>query len=430
MLLDWGDGVSLGGVSEVIRKLLLEEIRKRLEPLETTPSDAEYALLTAVTLRGSAGLAGEPNLASALSRLEPRLRAGDAGAVQRTISLLRRALVRLAEGESATAGSWPVPPPDLEPTTIEAYVRAPYEAELKDRLAGIDRCLAAIDEPLEAARIAFRHVHTLKGASSAVGDQPMTWFCHGLEERLREVSDVPSARAALVELGQYRGVLGGLTEDPLATLRRLRGGTIRLASGSGQGFTVSIDVPLDPTVSAPRPRLAPLNEADLGDAAAIMIENSSAPDTRDPGTRRAAAMTRINEELGRPWARVRAARIGDELVGFLVTWQVVDEVHVLDIATKVTARRRGVGRALMDELIALTRTQPVKHLLLEVRRSNVAAIWLYKSLGFYATNVRKRYYDDGEDAVEMRLVFHDDTREVVPTPDEFPLDPPSTERPR
>jgi [ribosomal protein S18]-alanine N-acetyltransferase len=40
-------------------------------------------------------------------------------------------------------------------------------------------------------------------------------------------------------------------------------------------------------------------------------------------------------------------------------------------------------------------------ILLEVRASNAAAIALYEALGFERFNVRKRYYDDGEDGVEM-----------------------------
>ncbi|MFO0671703.1 MAG: GNAT family N-acetyltransferase [Polyangiaceae bacterium] len=96
-----------------------------------------------------------------------------------------------------------------------------------------------------------------------------------------------------------------------------------------------------------------------------------------------------------------------------------DEVHVLDVATARSAQRRGIARALMTELVTLTKAQPVRHVLLEVRRSNAPAIRLYRSLGFFATNVRRRYYDDGEDAVEMRLVLDETTREVRWLPDEI-----------
>ena len=51
--------------------------------------------------------------------------------------------------------------------------------------------------------------------------------------------------------------------------------------------------------------------------------------------------------------------------------------------------------------------------------ANERAIALYRSLGFFATNVRRRYYDDGEDAVEMRLLLDESTREVRWLPDEI-----------
>ena len=47
----------------------------------------------------------------------------------------------------------------------------------------------------------------------------------------------------------------------------------------------------------------------------------------------------------------------------------------------------------------------MKHVLLEVRRSNAPAIALYRALGFFAMGVRARYYPDDEDAVEMVLAL-------------------------
>ena len=78
----------------------------------------------------------------------------------------------------------------------------------------------------------------------------------------------------------------------------------------------------------------------------------------------------------------------------------------------------------MNELVAFAKGLPVRHILLEVRRSNAPAIKLYRSLGFFATNVRRRYYDDGEDAVEMRLVFDETSREIRLLADEIPIENP------
>lgn len=112
----------------------------------------------------------------------------------------------------------------------------------------------------------------------------------------------------------------------------------------------------------------------------------------------------LREELSRAWARLRAAR--DEagrLLGYALFWHVVDEVHLLNVAVAIEARRHGIGRALMDDLIAYARANGVVRILLEVRASNRAAIALYEQVGFQQFNVRERYYADGEDAIEMSL---------------------------
>jgi [ribosomal protein S18]-alanine N-acetyltransferase len=155
------------------------------------------------------------------------------------------------------------------------------------------------------------------------------------------------------------------------------------------------------------PHIGDLVEGDLDAAVAIdlvsFVPSELGAGQDDPH----AARTRsLREELVRPWSRVRAAR--DEagaLLGYLLSWHVVDELHLLNVAVAIEARRRGVGRALMDDLFAYAREQGVVRILLEVRASNAPAVALYESLGFERFNVRARYYADGEDAVEMSLRF-------------------------
>jgi ribosomal-protein-alanine N-acetyltransferase len=113
---------------------------------------------------------------------------------------------------------------------------------------------------------------------------------------------------------------------------------------------------------------------------------------------------RLKEELARPWARVRVARDdAGRAIGIIVAWVVADEVHVLDIAVHEKRRREGIARALLDDLTGDARARGARHVYLEVRRSNVPAIHLYSGAGFIEHNVRKAYYPDGEDALEMAL---------------------------
>ena len=95
-----------------------------------------------------------------------------------------------------------------------------------------------------------------------------------------------------------------------------------------------------------------------------------------------------------------------QLLGLAIFWIVQDEVHVLNVAVAPEHRRRGVGRAVMDEVLARGRQRRCTLATLEVRRSNEAAIGLYKSLGFRSVGVRPNYYvDEKEDAIVMVLDF-------------------------
>jgi len=206
-----------------LTRLLIEELGRHEEALAQGQQDEAAARRAVHALKGSAGLAGEPELASALARIERRVREGDATALRDATALVRTARQRLRDGQGATAAVWPEPPPDLEVRPIDPSLRGPYVTELLERLARIDDALGSSMSPVEASAHLYRQVHTMKGAASAVADEPMSWFCHGLEDRLRggSASDA-EAIASLTEAARWRAVLGGLLDDPEAALRLLR----------------------------------------------------------------------------------------------------------------------------------------------------------------------------------------------------------------
>lgn len=115
----------------------------------------------------------------------------------------------------------------------------------------------------------------------------------------------------------------------------------------------------------------------------------------------------LREELTRTWGRVRVLRehAGGPVLGYVQLWHVTDEIHLLNVAVDAAQRRRGFGRILVHEVIGYAREHSAARVLLEVRVSNSAAIALYQALGFEEFNRRKRYYDDGEDAIEMMLTL-------------------------
>ena len=107
--------------------------------------------------------------------------------------------------------------------------------------------------------------------------------------------------------------------------------------------------------------------------------------------------------LGREgWCRVAEDEDAEEVVGYLVSWFVVDEVHLGNLAVAPWARRRGVGGRLLDALLAEARRRRARLVTLEVRRSNVGAQALYRREGFTTVMVRKGYYQKNrEDALVM-----------------------------
>ena len=113
----------------------------------------------------------------------------------------------------------------------------------------------------------------------------------------------------------------------------------------------------------------------------------------------------FTDEIARGWSRpwVLRDRTSGDIYGFLLAWHVADELDILDVAVHPDARRQGHGLRLMRYALTYARENQVRLVILEVRMSNVPAIALYDSLGFARVNVRKKYYPDGEDAVEMHL---------------------------
>ena len=92
------------------------------------------------------------------------------------------------------------------------------------------------------------------------------------------------------------------------------------------------------------------------------------------------------------------------MVGYAVTMQVVDEIHLLNISVLPELQRGGRGSALLLQLSGLTRNQAATRILLEVRDGNVAARSFYQRHGFDEIGRRRDYYqghEGREDAIVM-----------------------------
>ncbi|WP_307864542.1 ribosomal protein S18-alanine N-acetyltransferase [Allobranchiibius sp. CTAmp26] len=116
-----------------------------------------------------------------------------------------------------------------------------------------------------------------------------------------------------------------------------------------------------------------------------------------------SARTWWSELAGRPQRVYLVAQDDDRIVGYAGLSVAGDVADVMTIAVAPAAQGTGVGRLLLDELVAQATTAAVSAVLLEVRSDNDPARKLYEHSGFEQIGVRRRYYQPGDiDALVMR----------------------------
>ena len=96
----------------------------------------------------------------------------------------------------------------------------------------------------------------------------------------------------------------------------------------------------------------------------------------------------------------------NEIIGFSIIQQVVDEAHLLNICVKPENQGQGLGREILNHAIDYAKTISAHLIVLEVRQSNHRAKQLYLQTGFNEMAVRSGYYpakDGREDAILMGM---------------------------
>ena len=105
-----------------------------------------------------------------------------------------------------------------------------------------------------------------------------------------------------------------------------------------------------------------------------------------------------------PASRCWVAEMDGKLVGMIVAWLIVSEVHVATLATHPDFRRQGIAKKLLAYALRELRNEGAQSSFLEVRASNFAAQEMYRKFGYEESGVRPRYYrDNDEDALLMTL---------------------------
>ena len=95
----------------------------------------------------------------------------------------------------------------------------------------------------------------------------------------------------------------------------------------------------------------------------------------------------------------------NHIVGYAGAWLVYDEGQITNIAVLPSARGKGYGSKITKQVINECFSRGMHEIFLEVRRSNLAALAMYRNLGFSVKGIRKDYYSEPtEDAYIMSLV--------------------------
>ena len=111
----------------------------------------------------------------------------------------------------------------------------------------------------------------------------------------------------------------------------------------------------------------------------------------------------VASELKNKLALWLVAEENGAVAGYIGSQTCTDESDVMNVAVHPDFRRRGIGEALVNVLVAELKAMGSHCLTLEVRASNAPAIALYEKMGFHEIGRRKNYYrNPKEDALILR----------------------------
>jgi len=153
---------------------------------------------------------------------------------------------------------------------------------------------------------------------------------------------------------------------------------------------------------APEIALRRMRETDL--PMVVAIENVSFSNPWSEETFRGEIQ---NRPISHPLVIVEGP--GARVVGYVIYWQIQQDVQVNNIAVHPDFRGRGIGEAALRTALALAVAAGAAFVTMEVRPSNAPALALYRKMGFAIMGTRKGYYTNpDEDAYIMGLALTDE----------------------
>lgn len=112
----------------------------------------------------------------------------------------------------------------------------------------------------------------------------------------------------------------------------------------------------------------------------------------------------FKSEILNPNSKYIVAKNANNIVGFAGIWKAVDDVHITNIVVNKNLRRQNIGSLLLSNLIKLAQKEKnITSITLEVNSKNTPAIKLYEKFGFKIVGIRKKYYNNIDDAIIMTM---------------------------
>lgn len=113
----------------------------------------------------------------------------------------------------------------------------------------------------------------------------------------------------------------------------------------------------------------------------------------------------LKQELENGKSKCFVAKQENEIVGFAGILLIIDQVNIMNIVVKKDKRNFGIGSSLLEEIIRYSKIHNATSITLEVNEKNIPAIKLYKKYGFKQVGLRRKYYNNEDNAILMDLVF-------------------------
>ena len=114
----------------------------------------------------------------------------------------------------------------------------------------------------------------------------------------------------------------------------------------------------------------------------------------------------LGTEISNPSAEFFVLETENTVAAYMGMHIVLDECYIANVAVKKAFRKRGFGKVLVENAVAVAKEKGCSFITLEVRVSNAPAIALYEKCGFEKIGERKNFYTaPTENALIMTKYF-------------------------